>query len=245
MMGTGSVFQWGGAVDFGRAEGRESPGSGTLGVDAPRPMTVAVVSRVRLYREGLVLLLGSVSGIEVSGSAGEVDEAVGLIAAARPEVAIVDSAMVTAPGLLPSFRQAHPGVRVLAFGVREDPTEIITCAEAGVSGYVSSEAGAADLVAVLEAVARDELSCTPFVASTLLKRVTELAGSQPASVRSDGSLLTSREAEVVALIEQGLMNKQIARRLGISLSTVKNHVHRILQKEAVFNRGDLARRHHA
>ena len=245
-MSTGSVFQWGGAVDLRRAVGRESPGGGTQGVDVPGPMRVAVVSRVRLYREGLVLLLGSVSGIEVVGSAGDGADAADLIASARPEVAIVDAAMVTAPGLLPSFRHAHPEVRVLAFGVREDPVEIITCAEAGVAGYVSSEAGAADLVAVLEAVDRDELDCTPFVAGTLLKRVTELAGSQPspngAASRPGGSLLTSREAEVMALIEQGLMNKQIARRLGISLSTVKNHVHRILQKEAVFSRDDLTRR---
>ena len=210
------------------------------------PIRVAVVSQVRLYREGLVLLLGSVSGVEVAGSAGDGAAAVGLVASARPEVAIVDAAMVTAPGLLPSLRHAHPGVRVVAFGVRDDPAEIITCAEAGVSGYVSTEAGAADLVAVLAAVQRDELTCTPFVAGTLLKRVTELAGSHPSpngtASRPDASLLTSREAEVVALIEQGLMNKQIARRLGISLSTVKNHVHRILQKEAVGSRGDLGRR---
>jgi two-component system nitrate/nitrite response regulator NarL len=210
---------------------------------------VAVVSRVRLYREGLMLVLGTVCGIEVVGSAGDGPEAVDLIAATSPAVAIVDAALVTVPRLLPSFRQAYPAIRVLAFGVREDPTEIITCAEAGVSGYVSSEAGAAELVAVLDAVERDELSCTPFVASTLLKRVTELAGARPSpngvAPRSDASLLTSREAEVMALVEQGLMNKQIARRLGISRSTVKNHVHRILQKEAVFSRGDLARRHHA
>jgi two-component system nitrate/nitrite response regulator NarL len=235
-------------VDFRRAEGRDLPGAGTLRRDVPRPMKVAVVSRVRLYREGLVLVLGTVCGIEVVGSAGDGPEAVDLLAAARPAVAIVDAFLVTAPALLPSLRQAHPAVRVVAFGVREDPTEIISCAEAGVSGYVSSEAGAADLVSVLEAVERDELSCTPFVASTLLKRVTELAGSRPSAngsaARPDATVLTSREAEVMSLIEQGLMNKQIARRLGISLSTVKNHVHRILQKEAVFSRGDLTRRHH-
>lgn len=210
-----------------------------------RPATVAVVSRVRLYREGLVLVLGTVRGVEVAGSAGDAAEAVELVGATRPAIAIVDSAMVADPGLLPSLRQAHPAVRVVAFGVREDPSEIIACAEAGVSGYVSSEAGAAELVAVLEAVERDELNCTPFVASTLLKRVTELAGARsPArdgAVRADAALLTSREAEVMALVEQGLMNKQIARRLGISLSTVKNHVHRILQKEAVLSRGELAR----
>jgi two-component system, NarL family, nitrate/nitrite response regulator NarL len=211
-------------------------------------MKVAVVSRVRLYREGLALVLSTRCGIEVAGVAGDGPEAVELIATTRPTVAIVDSALVTAPGLLPSFRRAHPPIRVIAFGVRDDPTEIIGCAEAGVAGYVSSEACATDLVAVLDAVERDELRCTPFVAGTLLRRVTELsaAGSRqsPPSgpLRPDASLLTTREAEVMALIEQGLMNKQIARRLGISLSTVKNHVHRILQKQAVVSRGDLARR---
>jgi DNA-binding NarL/FixJ family response regulator len=71
------------------------------------------------------------------------------------------------------------------------------------------------------------------------------AGGRPDPVEHLGPAappLTSREAEVMALIVQGLMNKQIARRLGISLSTVKNHVHRILQKQAVFSRVDLARR---
>lgn len=211
-------------------------------------MRVAVVSRVRLYREGLVLLLSTRCGIEVAGAAGDGPEAVELIAATRPMVAIVDAALVTGTDLLPSLRRDHPPIRVIAFGVRDDPAEIIACAEAGVAGYVSSEAGAADLIAVLDAVERDELSCTPFVAGTLLRRVTELSAGGPLPskpddrARPDASLLTSREAEVMALVEQGLMNKQIARRLGISLSTVKNHVHRILQKQAVFSRGDLSRR---
>lgn len=208
-------------------------------------MKAAVVSRVRLYREGLALVLSTRCGIEVAGVAGDGPEAEELIATTRPTVAIVDSVLVTAPDLLPSFRRAHPPIRVIAFGVGDDPTEIIGCAEAGVAGYVSSSACAADLVAVLDAVERDELRCTPFVAGTLLRRVSELAAAgsrQSPHSGPDASLLTTREAEVVALIEQGLMNKQIARRLGISLSTVKNHVHRILQKQAVVSRGDLARR---
>ncbi|NMO55171.1 response regulator transcription factor [Actinoplanes sp. TBRC 11911] len=200
-------------------------------------MNVVVVSRVRLYREGLVLVLRNRCGLSVAGSAGAGPEAVELVGATRPAVAIVDSALVVGDGLMPALRRAHPPIRVVAFGVGDDEAEIIACAERGVAGYVSSDAVAADLVAVLEAVGRGELSCTPFVAGTLLRRVAALAGHGPIQ----GSLLTHREAEVLALLEQGLMNKQIARRLGISLSTVKNHVHRILQKHAVLSRSDLAR----
>lgn len=198
-------------------------------------MNVAVVARVRLYREGLVLVLRNRCGVTVTGSAGAGPEAVELIGTTRPSVAIVDAALILGDGLLPLLRRAHPALRVVAFGVRDEESEIIACAEAGVAGYVSSEAAAADLSAVLDAVGRDELTCSPFVAGTLLRRVAALAGHGP----HPASPLTGREAEVLRLVEQGLMNKQIARRLGISLSTVKNHVHRILQKQAVPSRRDL------
>jgi DNA-binding NarL/FixJ family response regulator len=202
-------------------------------------MRVVVVSRVRLYREGLVLLLGARAGLEVTGAAGDASAAVTLVATARPEVAIVDSAMIGTPGVVASMRLASAGTRVVAFGVRDEPAEIIACAEAGVAGYVPAGAGAGELIAVLEAVQRDELSCTPTVAGALLRRVTELSATvqRPAS-----GALTGREAEILVLVGEGLMNKQIARRLGISLSTVKNHVHRILQKQAVPNRDELIRR---
>ena len=200
-------------------------------------MRVVVVSRVRLYREGLVLLLGARAGLEVAGAAGDAPAAVALVATARPDVAIVDSAMIVTPGVVASMRLA--GARVVAFGVRDEPAEIIACAEAGVAGYVPATAGTGELIKVLEAARRDELSCTPTVAGALLRRVTELSATVR---RPDAGALTGREAEILALLGEGLMNKQIARRLGLSLSTVKNHVHRILQKQAVPNRDELIRR---
>ena len=218
---------------------RAAPGAGGA-------VTLAVISRVRLYREGLVLLLGSTGGIRVVGSAGNERQALDLVVAARPAIALMDVALVKGPTLMQAVTRALPSIRVLAFGVPDDPSEIISCAEAGVCGYVSSEADAAELVEVVMAMSRDEVSCTPFVARTLLQRVGELSGSLVVEAgvaqRRGTSLLTSREAEIMALVEQGLMNKQIARRLSISVSTVKNHVHRILQKEDVSRRSELTRR---
>jgi two-component system, NarL family, nitrate/nitrite response regulator NarL len=202
-------------------------------------MRIVVVSRVRLYREGLVLLLGARAGLEVTGAADDAPAAVALVATARPDVAIVDSGMIMASGVVLSMRRASAVTRVVAFGVSDEPAEIIACAEAGVAGYVPIRAGTGELVAVLEAVQRDELSCTPIVAGALLRRVTELSATVP---HPAAGTLTGRESEILALVGEGLMNKQIARRLGISLSTVKNHVHRILQKEAVPSRDALIRR---
>jgi DNA-binding NarL/FixJ family response regulator len=214
-------------------------------------MKVMVVARVRLYREGLALVLTNMCGIEVAGVCEDGPEAITLITAERPEVAIVDARLVTAPGLVPSLQRVCPSIRVVAFGVQDDASEILGCAEAGVAGYVSSESGTAELLRVLAAVERDELQCTPFVAATLLRRVTELSRGAGSTLRlleagtRAGPPLSPRELEIVALIEEGRMNKEIARTLGISLSTVKNHVHRILEKQSVTRRDDLARRHRA
>jgi two-component system, NarL family, nitrate/nitrite response regulator NarL len=214
-------------------------------------MKVIVVARVRLYREGLALVLTNMSNIEVVGACEDGPQAITLIAAEKPAVAIVDARLVTAPGLIPTLQRVCPSIRVVAFGVQDEASEILGCAEAGVAGYVSSEAGIAELLRVLAALERDELLCTPFVAATLLRRVTELSRGTGSCLRlpqpgpGTGSALSARELEIVALIEQGLMNKEIARSLGISLSTVKNHVHRILEKQSVTRRDDLSRRHRA
>lgn len=140
-------------------------------------------------------------------------------------------------------------MRVVAFGVCDDVSDIVECARARVDGYVSCEAETAELLAVIATVGQGALGCSPSLSATLLRAVTDMsaaatpvAGIAGRGPRATGPL-SDREREILSLVGGGLMNKQIARRLGISLSTVKNHVHNILQKEAVASRQDLVRRH--
>jgi len=98
----------------------------------------------------------------------------------------------------------------------------------------------ADLRAVIESVARGEVVCSPRIAASLLRRIADLAAEReppPPELR-----LTSREIEIVELIDQGLSNKEIAQRLSIALPTVKNHVHSILDKLHVHRRAEAAAR---
>jgi two-component system nitrate/nitrite response regulator NarL len=210
------------------------------------PLRVVVIAGIRLNREGLALLLRTGnSRVEVVGVADQGVAAVALVASARPAVAIVDASMVAVSDLIPSLRGAHPPVRVVAFGVR-DVAEVVECAEAGIAGYVFSEAGLTELVRVLAAVERDELQCSPEVAGALLRRVTQLSWSVGPTAQGEQEAdgrprpMTARELEIAVLIGEGLMNKQIAHRLGISLSTVKNHVHKILEKQDVTSRTHLS-----
>mgnify|MGYP003578043465 CR=1 FL=1 len=173
------------------------------------------------------------------GTAAARDEAVELVRSARPDVLLLDMGTGDAPLLVRDAREAHPGVRVVALAIVETDDVVLRCAAAGVSGYVSRNASLDDLVEALASVARGELVCSRMIAGTLFRQVGALSAA-----REDPSLarLTPREREIAALIGQGLSNKEISRRLRIGLSTVKNHVHNLLEKLQVPGRSAAAAR---
>src|SRR5439155_3862772 len=133
---------------------------------------------------------------------------------------------------------AQTDARIVAFAVVETDAEILACAEAGVSAWVPREGSIDDLVATIESVERDELHCPPKLASTLFRRLASLTRRLPQRSPADG--LTAREREILALIDRGLSNKEIAVRLSVEVTTVKNHVHNILDKLQVSRRNEAA-----
>jgi DNA-binding NarL/FixJ family response regulator len=200
---------------------------------------VLVATGVRLYREGLADALALRSGVEVLGVAATADDCVAAAAALGPDVVVCDAGM---DGALDAVRAiaGETGARVLALGVPERVDEVLACAEAGASGYVTREASLDELVAAVRATMREELVIAPQMAAALLQRAGDLARSHTAHRHDETVRLTPREAEIVALIDAGLSNKQIASRLSIQPSTVKNHVHNILEKLEVEGRADAA-----
>ena len=199
---------------------------------APR---VLVVSPLRLLREFVTQVLRA-SGLTHVEHAAPMAALAGM-PSTMPDVAIVD---VSAPSMLVTMRtmaDRHPPLRVIALGVDESDADVLACAEAGAAGYVARESSPADLVAIVDSVRRDELMCSPRVAAALFRRhAARLAKPTAAPARS----LTRREREVLTLVERGLSNKEIAAQLHIGLTTVKNHVHSILEKLQVRRRGAAA-----
>jgi DNA-binding NarL/FixJ family response regulator len=201
---------------------------------------VLIVAHIRLYREGLTAMLQGERRIDVVGTATGADEAVAALQACRPDVVLLDTAIPDNVWIVRALVAAVPGTKVVALAVPEVEREVLACAEAGVAGYVTREGSVEDLVAAVESVARGEMVISPRMAATLLQRVATLALEQsPAAIEAR---LTTREVEILDLIDQGLSNKEIARRLTIELSTVKNHVHNILEKLNVTRRGEAAAR---
>jgi DNA-binding NarL/FixJ family response regulator len=203
-------------------------------------MNVLVVDDTRLYREGLMAWLASEPTIDRVVPAADGHTALHRLSVVPIDVVLLNMATTGSIALLHAVVGVAPQVPVVALAVADSDHEVIACAEAGVAGYLQREDSFNDLLAVIQSVARGETLCSPRVAATLLRRVATLAAEHRPP--PDAANLTARERDVVELIDLGMSNKEIARRLCIEVRTVKNHVHNILQKLQVSRRGEAAAR---
>ena len=210
-------------------------GSGRLEAE----LRILVVSDVRLLLDGIARTLAEHRRMSVVGTA-DAAQAEAQARELRPDVIFFDAIR---PSRIEQARQLVsqvPDTKIVAFGVAENDEEILALAAAGVSGYVRQDAAADEVVTVFDSVMRDELVCSPRAAASLYHQVAVL--SQAGSAGPAGPALSRRELQIAELIERGLSNKGIARQLGIEATTVKNHVHNILDKLKVHRRGEAAAR---
>lgn len=198
-------------------------------------VTVFVIAGVRLYREGISVSLAARGAVEVLGSAATADEARALVASRRPDVIVIDTATHRSFDIVQRLRAEAPSVRIVVFGVEDSESDILACAEAGVNGYVLRDASIEDLCQAIGRAMKGELLCSPHITASLFRRLGALAGSRDL-LPGRWISLTGREREILALLDTGLSNKQIANELHIEISTVKNHVHRVLEKLHVDSR---------
>jgi two-component system nitrate/nitrite response regulator NarL len=196
-----------------------------------------IVSDIRLLCDGLTLALSQLSAVNVLGCA-DLSISPAHLAEFDPDVLLLDIGSSDALAACNRFRQTLPRVRIVAIAVAEIEQDMIACAEAGISGFVSRQGTAQDVVAAVQSALRGELVCSPRMTALLLNSVAALSSRRgaPANVAA----LTEREQEIVSLVSEGLSNKEIARALRIQNATVKNHVHSILGKLHVRRRGEAA-----
>ena len=198
-----------------------------------------IVAGMRLFREAIADLLARTGSLEVVGTHTGGLQAVQPIAELRPDVVLLDMSSPDSYETARALEQHALQIPVVALGISNSETERLQCAEVGIIGHVSDDAPAAELLAVIERAAHGEAICSPKLAGALVRKLAALArGRDPDPPHAQ---LTRREREVVALIEQDLSNKEIAKRLGIEVATVKNHVHNLLEKLSVRRRTEIVR----
>jgi DNA-binding NarL/FixJ family response regulator len=197
---------------------------------------LVIVAAVRLYREGLAEALGNQPGFHVLASVAS-RVMLPAIRELMPDVVLLDMATPESLAMVREMSEMAPSTRAVALGISDGELDVLACAEAGVAGYVPREGSLGDLVSVIESVVRGEFLCSPRIAATILHRLTTLSAGRG---NREAESLTSRERQILHLIEQAYSNKEIAKRLGIEVATVKNHVHNLLEKLHVHRRAEAA-----
>ncbi len=201
--------------------------------------TLLIVTDVRLYREFLITLVQTQlpaidTGVTSSGA-----EGMQRLIACGADAVLLDLRCHDSHRMLKTIGTFSPSARLVAFAVHDDDSEILACAEAGVSAYVPSDASVEELVASIQTALRGDQHLPPWVAASLFRRLAARSdGVSPDAAARVG--LSARERQVLWLVVQGLTNKEIATRLQIEVATVKNHVHNVLIKLRVKSRAEAA-----
>jgi DNA-binding NarL/FixJ family response regulator len=194
---------------------------------------VAIADDHRVVRVGLEQLLATFDDVDTVGAAAGGEEAVALCAAERPDVLLLDLSMPEVDGIEVTrrLRDASPDTAVVVFTSFSDRERIVEALDAGAVGYLLKDAEPDEIRAAIGAAARGESPLAPRAAAALLAD-RRARGAEPD--------LSPREREVLALVVEGLANKQIARRLGISEKTVKGHLTNLFQRIGVADRTQAA-----
>ncbi len=203
-------------------------------------LRVLVVDDQQLLRRGLVMLFGTVEGVDVVAQAAHGAEALAVLRAEEVDVVLADAKMPVMDGieLVRRCVREHPGLPVLVLTTFDEPDVVRGAVAAGAAGFLLKDTSIEALAEAVRAVAAGGLVIDPRVARLAL------APSRDERDEGDGppalALLTPTEREVAALVAEGLSNQAIAARMVLAEGTVKNHVSALLRKLRAADRTVLA-----
>ena len=212
------------------------------------PVRVLVADDQKVVRDGLCVLLGLLPGIDVIGTAVDGTDAVNQAVAATPDVVLMDLYMPNCDGVEATRRivEQQPRVRVVVLTAYSDDESVFAALRAGARGFLTKNAGAADILQAVSAVNEGNAQLDPSVQRRLVDAFASGARVGVPGPQGDGDGgdmtpdgLTPREVEVLTEIAAGLSNAEIAGKFRISGATVKTHINHLLAKTGARDRAQL------
>jgi DNA-binding NarL/FixJ family response regulator len=206
------------------------------------PARILVVDDHILFREGLISLINSQPDFAVVGEASTVADAIRLAQELSPEIILMDYGLPDGTGVeaAQAILSTNPQIKIVFLTVHDNDSFLFEAIRSGARGYLLKNMPVSKLMAALRALERDEAAISRQMAARIMQEFARL--SKTGGMVSDAALttLTRRELEVLIALASGASNEEIAGRMFISVSTVKNHIHNILEKLNLKNRRELA-----
>jgi two-component system, NarL family, nitrate/nitrite response regulator NarL len=203
-------------------------------------MRLIVVTPTRLLGDGLVACFRLHPSISPPMTVRDLKQLSHELQSAVADVVLIDVTQGIDLDEVRAIAMEHQEISFVALGLQEQRQDIIRCGRAGFSGYVSRHASIDELCRALSDAVAGRLTCSAEISGGLLRALFRKEANSHAEEMKDA--LTRREGEVLTLIGRGLSNKEIARELELSLSTVKHHVHHVLVKLQLSRRTQAMRR---
>lgn len=207
-------------------------------------ISVVVADDQELIRAGIVMLLAAQPDITVLGEAADGNRVLALVAEHSPDVVLMDLRMPGIDGIEATRRLTADPVdpdrptRVLVLSTFADDDSVYPALRAGAQGYLLKHAAPQDLPTAIRRVAAGDAWLDPSIAGGVIERLAQVP-ERALDATELGNVLTPRELEVLALIAQGLSNRQISEKLFVSEATVKTHVARVIMKTGCRDRAQV------
>ncbi len=206
-----------------------------------QPAKVLLVDDQVLFREGIAQLLSTQPDFEVIGEAGDGERAIELVRELKPDMVLMDIQMPRMTGLEATIhiQEEFPDIQVVILTVSDADDDLFEAIKNGAHGYLLKNVKAARFFEQLRGVRRGEAALTPYLASRILQEFARQRQREEVMAGYPGGL-TEREKGVLQLVVEGYSNKEIGGFLSIAESTVKRHLHNILEKLQMENRVQAA-----
>ena len=203
-------------------------------------ITVAIIEDNRLVREGMTDMLNQLTDVEVVFAATSLEPA--MLKAANPRVVLLDVGLEdqNCLRLAETVQKELADSRVIVMDLLPAHEEVVQFVNVGVAGFILKDATMADFVGTIRSVAEGERVLPPPMTEALFSQIAQVAVQRDAAGALEAVRLTQREREVIALIAEGMSNKEMAQNLNVATETVKSHVRNVMEKLALHSRLQIA-----
>jgi DNA-binding NarL/FixJ family response regulator len=203
---------------------------------------VLLIEDNRILREGITLMINKHADISVAAVSDGREDTIKKTHAAKPHVILMDLGIASKNSLdiVRTVRSTFPTIKIVGMGLVASQIDIMEFVQSGADGFILKDASMDEVIKTIRAVVDGQTVLPPPMTGSLFLQVVEHALVKGKRNLKGSIRMTQREKEIIALIVEGMSNKQIAESLNIATFTVKSHVHNILEKLALHSRLQIA-----